>query len=324
MKDVLTIGAATRDVFLESPAFKVISSTEFQTGLGECVALGSKNEVSEITFETGGGATNAATTFARLGFKTAVVASVGHDSNGAEIIKVLTKEKIDTRNVQRKKIITGYSTLLLWSGGQRSILVYRGASDHLDIRKIRLSTWKTQWVYLTSLGQGVGQLKMLAKKIKQNKISLCWNPGGVELSLGLASLAPVLAVTKILLLNREEAATLLGVPADDQNKILAQAKNLAPIVLITDGAKGAYLGQKGQWSYVATTGVKAKNQTGAGDAFGSGFLSGVLRYKNYEQAAQLAVVNSESVIRHTGAKKGILKQWPSLSELKKINLHTYA
>src|SRR3989338_1907591 len=117
MKDVLTIGAATRDVFLESPAFKIISSSEFQTGLGECVALGSKNEVSNLTFETGGGATNAAVTFARLGFKTQAAVSVGSESNGVEIIKVLKKEKIDTDNIQKQKeAITAYSTLLLWSG----------------------------------------------------------------------------------------------------------------------------------------------------------------------------------------------------------------
>src|SRR3989344_6010765 len=129
MKDVLTIGAATRDVFLESPAFKIISSDEFQTGLGECVALGSKNEVTGLTFETGGGATNAATTFARLGFKT---------------------EKVDIGDIQKQKeVITAYSTLLLWSGGQRSVLVYRGASDQLDIEKFKSQSWKTKWVYLT-------------------------------------------------------------------------------------------------------------------------------------------------------------------------------
>lgn len=321
MFDILTIGAATRDVFLESPAFQVISSGEFQTGLGECVALGSKNEVSNLTFETGGGATNAATTFARLGFKTQIAASVGNDNNGEEIIKVLAKEKIDTSAIQKQnETMTGYSTLLLWSGGQRSILVFRGASDQLEIAKITNANWKTKWVYLTSLGQGAGQIKLLADKIKQNNISLCWNPGEVELSLGLAAEAPLLNLTKILLLNKEEAATLLGLPLTEQNKILAGAKSLAPIVLITDGDQGAYLYEKREWRRIATTGVKPKNPTGAGDAFGSGFVAGVIKYSDAKKAAQLAILNSESVIQHTGAKKGILKKWPTPSELKKVKI----
>ena len=321
MKDVLTIGAATRDVFLESPAFKIISSDEFQTGLGECVALGSKNEVTGLTFETGGGATNAATTFARLGFKTSAAVSVGSDSNGYEIIKVLKKEKVDIGDIQKQKeVITAYSTLLLWSGGQRSVLVYRGASDQLDIEKFKSSAWKIKWAYLTSLGQGVGQLKIIAEKIKQNNISLCWNPGGVELSLGRTSLEPMLAVTKILLINKEEAATLLNISPKEESKILANAKSLAPIVLITDGEKGAYMCEGGSWSHIATTGVKAKNPTGAGDAFGSGYVAGVIKYGDNKKAAQLAILNSEGVIQHTGAKKGILKKWPTEDELEKVKI----
>ncbi len=319
--DVLTIGAATRDVFLESPAFQVIQSKEFQTGLAECVALGSKNEVSEITFETGGGATNAAVTFARLGFKTAIVASVGDDNNGSEIKSVLKKEKVDVGGMQTQKDVpTAYSTLLLWSGGQRSILVYRGASEHINIKKIKSGAWKTKWVYLTSLGQGADQLLRLAQEIKKNKISLFWNPGKAELKLGLAGLAPMLAMTKILLLNREEAAALLGLPFENLNEILGQAKSLAPIVLITDGKAGAYLCAAKEIAKVGTTGVKPKNPTGAGDAFGSGFLAGVLKYNDYQKAAQLAVINSESVIQHTGAKKGILHHLPTDAELNKIQL----
>lgn len=321
MKDIITIGAATRDVFLESQAFQIIQSAEFQTGLGECVALGSKNEVTEITFETGGGATNAATTFGRLGFKVGVMTSVGNDTNGEEIKKILKKEKVDTGAVQKQKeVMTAYSTLLLWSGGQRSILVYRGASDRLDISKIKLAAWKTKWAYLTSLGGGADQLSLLTQRIKKNNISLFWNPGGAELKLGRESLAPVLALTKILSLNREEAATLLGLSFEAKDEILQEAKNLAPIVLVTDGEAGAYVCQKNKIYFVATLGTKAKNPTGAGDAFGSGFLAGWLKYGDLGSAARLAVLNSDGVIRHTGAKKGLLKVWPEKQELEKVKV----
>jgi len=65
MYDVITIGTATQDVFLKSRDFKVLKDERFITGQAECFALGAKIEVPDIFFTTGGGATNAAVTFAR-------------------------------------------------------------------------------------------------------------------------------------------------------------------------------------------------------------------------------------------------------------------
>lgn len=318
MFDCLTIGAATRDCFLESAAFQIIKSKEFQTGLGECVALGSKNEVSEITFETGGGATNAAVTFARLGFKTSILASVGQDTNGEEIIKVLKEEGVKTKGIVKKKdALTAYSTLLLWSGGQRSILVYRGASEQIEWRPL-----KTKWIYLTSLGGNEATLQAINEHVKKNQISLFWNPGGLEIKLGLEKLKSFLANTAILSLNREEAAVLLQLPFENLKDILNEAKKLAPIVLVTDGEAGAYLSHHEKIYQVTTLGTRAKNPTGAGDAFGSGFLAGWIKYGEINKAAQLAILNSDGVIRYTGAKKGILRAWPSQADLSKIKIMT--
>ena len=113
---------------------------------------------------------------------------------------------------------------------------------------------------------------------------------------------------------------MLGLSFEKKDEILQEAKKLAPIVLITDGDKGADMCVDKSWMHVATTGVKAKNPTGAGDAFGSGFLAGFLKYNDCKLAARLAILNSESVIQHTGAKQGILKKWPSNAELEKVTL----
>ena len=63
---ILSIGAAIQDVFLSnSPALKSvkIDATHDVTEL----ELGAKIDVNKVDFATGGGATNAATTFARQG-----------------------------------------------------------------------------------------------------------------------------------------------------------------------------------------------------------------------------------------------------------------
>ena len=85
MFDVITIGTATRDVFLTSNLFKVLKDPThlkklgFKTGEAECFALGSKIEVEKPTITVGGGAANAALTFSRQGLRTASVLRMGDD-----------------------------------------------------------------------------------------------------------------------------------------------------------------------------------------------------------------------------------------------------
>ena len=112
MQDIITIGSATKDVFLISRGFKIIKSKEFKTGFGECFAYGSKIELGDIYFDTGGGATNAAYTFRNLGLKTGIYTRIGNDFTGLEIKKVLSDKKVDISNIFiDKKHKTAYSTI---------------------------------------------------------------------------------------------------------------------------------------------------------------------------------------------------------------------
>jgi len=52
MHNIITIGSATRDVFLVSKQFIIIPSPEFETGLGECVSFGSKRELEDVIHST--------------------------------------------------------------------------------------------------------------------------------------------------------------------------------------------------------------------------------------------------------------------------------
>ncbi|KKR21981.1 MAG: Sugar kinase, ribokinase family [Candidatus Uhrbacteria bacterium GW2011_GWE1_39_46] len=99
MPKIITIGSATRDVFLASKHFQTIKTDIFPTGLAECVPLGSKVEVETVVRTTGGGGTNTAATFASLGFDTTVITKVG-DDNTAQAVHRLSdmspKEQPDT------------------------------------------------------------------------------------------------------------------------------------------------------------------------------------------------------------------------------------
>ena len=65
------------------------------------------------------------------------------------------------------------------------------------------------------------------------------------------------------------------------------------------------------------TNVKIVETTGAGDAFASSFLCGIIRKNNVEFAMKLGMTNAESVIQHHGAKEKLLTYNEALKVMKK-------
>ncbi|NQU83959.1 MAG: carbohydrate kinase family protein [Parcubacteria group bacterium] len=320
MFDVITIGSATRDVYLKSPAFDLIKSDKFDTGVGSCLALGSKNEASEIFLDTGGGATNAAVTFSGLKIKTGVITRVGEDSAGKELIEILKKSKVDISLIEKdRKHFTSYSTILLTKTGHRSILVYRGASNYLDWKSVPKNKLKTKWFYITSLSGNIKLLKEIFKFAKKNKIKIAWNPGDKELEFGARKLKGLIRQAEVFNLNREEAAKLVGVEYKKKNEILEKMEKLCPkVIVVTDGAPGAYACQNKKWYFAKSFKTKPINTTGAGDAFGSGFVSGLILENDLKAALAFGTISSDGVIQKMGAKNGVLTKLPSKKKIKSV------
>jgi len=110
---ILTFGAATQDVFLTGKALHARRDVRSRDYV-EQFPLGAKIDVEHVYFDTGGGATNAAVTFARQGLHAGFVGKIGHDPAGVEVMRVLRREGVATdRVVHDPKLNTGYSTLLV-------------------------------------------------------------------------------------------------------------------------------------------------------------------------------------------------------------------
>jgi len=323
MHDIISIGSATKDVFLISKDFKLVRSKQFKNGLGECFSYGAKIELGDMYFDTGGGATNSAYTFANLGLKAAVVSNVGNDIYGMEILQVLAEKKISTSflNVD-KKHKTAYSTILVRPQGDRTILVYRGASANFSEKNFEWNRLKTKWFYITSLAGNLNLLKKIFAFAKKKKIKIAWNPGGEELKLGKEKLAPLIRQSYLFNLNKQEAEKLTG--KKDIKKILEAINKLSPgYNLVTDGATGAYLSDGMLIYFAKALSVQPVNTTGAGDAFGSAFCSGVILKNDWDYALRLAVLNSGGVIQKMGAKNGLLSKLPKQKDLELVKIKIF-
>lgn len=339
MFDVITIGTVTRDAFIRSSAFKILNDARFATGKAECLSLGSKIDIDDMIFATGGGATNTAVTFARQGFKVACLCRAGDDSGGEEVIEELEKEGVDTGFIIRdKEHNTAYSIILSSKTGERTILVYRGASKYFSIKDVPWQKLKTKWLYITHLSDESSEIFLpLLDFAGKNGIKVAINPGSTQLKLSKRQWDGILKNVSVLILNREEGAQLTGESYKSINGILKAFQRLMKGVLVlTDGPNGVLV-LDGENLYKAGTYPEERvfDRTGAGDAFGSGFVSGLLQKskddeagfssKVIEYAIKLGSANATSVVEYISAKNKILtkedfkdKRWAKLEIARKI------
>lgn len=320
MYDVITVGSATLDVFAKTKSELI--KIETPTAEEELIAYpsGSKIIMTHLEFMTGGGGTNTAVSFSKMGLKTAYLGKVGEDENGNRILQQLKKEKVDFVGV-REKGMSGYSIILDSIKEDRTILVHKGVNDDLKFPEIGLNRLKTKWFYFSSMmGESYKTLEKLSDYAKKNSIKVAFNPSSYLTKKGLTFLKKVLMNTNALILNKEEAEMLVG-KGEMKSLLKAIHKSGPEIAIITDGKKGAFASDGKKLYFVKPHKVKVVETTGAGDAFASGFVSGLIKKNDIKFALKLGLTNAESVVCCYGAKNGLLKYKDALDKMKKMGIH---
>ena len=322
--DILTFGSVSLDVLIESE--KLIVEESKKPHVAEVhIELGEKIRIKNVEFSVGGGGSNSAATFAKQGFKVAFLGKIGNDLFGKEIIKDLKKRKIKSFLGKSKKK-TNFSVILSTKEG-RTIFAFRGASNDLqekDLKKIP----QVEWFYLAPL---CGEAKKLTQKIvsiaKKRKIKVFLNPSKEQLLL--KEINEILKNVDILLLNQEESAYFTKMPLEKEKEIFLKIlKKTKGVFLMTKGKEGV-LSSDGKFLYSAEAlEGKIVDRTGAGDAFGSGFLCGWIKGKKKKlqgkdlmiYALQFASANAISCLSKYGAKEGLLSKKDSIYKFGKIKV----
>jgi len=338
MYDVITIGSATRDVFMQGRAFKAVRARKlehlgFPTGEAECFPLGGKIEIEAPIFTVGGGAANAAVTFSRQGLKTAALFKIGaDDESGKSILNDLRKERVTTFPILDKKAMTSFSVILLSPSGERTILNHRGASEDLRVNEIPESKIAARAGYLVPGNIPFPVLMTIVRMLKKGGALLAIDLSKNYLEMGPKKLKPLLDLLDVIKMNREEASRLTGIHYEDESGIFKKLDELVHgIAVMTDGSRGVLLSD-GKKIYQAGV-YKEKavvDRTGAGDAFGSGLLAALLQAPGVSkkhfteediiEAIRLGSANGTSVVEQIGAQPGILtaqdfksqKRWKNL------------
>ena len=295
--DVITIGSATRDIFVDA---NFLQSKENYS----CLVHGQKFEMPQPLIETGGGATNTAVGFARLGLKTGIIAKVGNDSAGFTVKHTLHEEGVNTDHIVRDAHTgTALALIFMKKNVDRTVFVYRGASDDLRERDVQLKM-KTKWVYISALGKhAIRVLKPLLLAAKKKKIQIALNPGAAELQM-----PELVKFIDVLILNREEAEIMAGAKGESMVLVKKLAEKGAKKVIITDGKNQIFAYDQERIYTVKPYDGKIESTLGAGDAFASGCITAIMKGLSMEDALKWGCLNAASVIQHIGAKTGLLQE----------------
>lgn len=332
-----------RDLFLHYPCsdmLQIHSTTHEESFV--LFAEGKKLEIERITEHTGGGATNAAVSFSRMGLDTTIICKLGNDQSADFIKKQLIDERVSTNLcTTTDKSQTGTSFIIPCSSGERTVLIHRGANLLLNESDIPYTTIGSyNLIYITSLSGTTGSLIVsITKQAHEKGALVAVNPGSSQLQKTAHYLNDALPYIDILILNTHEATLLMntftdvhygpeqlaGSAADtpllikgsagqtsypfDLTQFMRQVIKHGPsTIAVTNGAEGVYVGHKNTIYFHPTVAKTVISTLGAGDAFASAFVAQLLNKNTITYALHAGSVNSASVLEYTDCKAGLLTQ----------------
>ena len=306
--NLLSVGDASMDIYLTPSESESLSQMDDKESF-ICFAFGGKIPVKNAELSVGGNAANNAVGATRLGIKTGLVLTLGDDTFGNQIQEKLDKEGIDTTYIIKQLGVSSNFSVILNYSGERTIFSYNVPKSY----EYPVNLPVTPWMYLTSMGDTFKPFyNHIADFLRTNTtVKLAFNPGSRQIKAGINEIIDIIKLTEVLFVNREEAEKLtdFGQSLGKEKELLQALSNLGvKIPVITDGVKGSFAFDGSRFVKAGVLPVDAFERTGAGDAFGSGTLAGIIKGKPLEEALLWGTSNSASVIGYTGPQKGLIEE----------------
>ena len=323
--DVISIGDATEDIFVRPCDDKFCKAQINVHGDNLCFRHGEKITSEETFNDVGGSATNVAVGLKKLGINSNIMSIIGDDESGKHVLTRLNDVGLSCDYIIVDKKTKTSSSIVIVFNKDRTIFVYRGNKDYKKLKSIR--NLRTKWLYLGPVNNDFSSYyNDIISLASEKNVQIALNPGNRQIEDGRNDLLRLIKVTNLLILNKQEALDLTkSANFTDNKKLLYSVKIMGPkLVIITDGARGAYLfdGEKylGVEKY---PNLELVDSTGAGDAFCAGFLAGYIKTGDYIDGLQYGIINSAMVIEKLGAQTNQQSHEQIIELLKKNTPRIY-
>jgi sugar/nucleoside kinase (ribokinase family) len=259
----------------------------------------------------GGSPANLCMNMARLGNKTALVASVGKDDMGDTLRQYVSRLGVDITGVQQIEGVPTTLILVTRSAEVSNFVPYRGADIQLSSRQFPLGSFEETSIFHTtcfamSKDPSQNVLLEVAERVKRAgcQLSLDANysekiwPNRSEAQKRVAEYARMGALIKISDVDWER---LYGEPAASADAVFDHLLRIgAKEVCYTLGGDGCWVGTDDERLFLPARPVEVKDTTGAGDAFWAGYLTARLDEKPLIGRAMAGRSMAELKLGHFG------------------------
>jgi len=246
----------------------------------------------------GGKGANQAVAAARAGADVVFVASVGQDAAGERTIAALRAEGIDVSHLSvDSSAPTGVALVTVADDGENHIAVVAGANDRLSGEQVTaaLAEMRSDDVCLISFEIGDEAIAAAATYAERVGAAVLVNPSPAR-----TLVREVLQARPILLPNASEAAQLSGLTGTPAVMWLCEMTG-APVVM-TVGAHGATVVDRGGVYSIAPPAVDVVDTTGAGDTFAGVLAAKIAQGHDLRSAVEQAVVAAAMSVTSRGAR----------------------
>lgn len=318
MLDLISIGDAAIDtyIFLSDADVIDIEGTRFLA-----MRYGTKIPVGSSYSTIGGNAANNAIGSSRLNLKVAIYTNIGNKDDDAADDRIkarLKKEGVDTSYIVETFNLPSNHHIILDFKGERTIL-----TNHQPWKFNLPDLDKSKWIYLTSMSPSFKEtdiLSQIVNYLERNSVKLAYQPGTAQINLGLKKSARLLSLCSLFIVNLEEAKMFLGYQTNENIPIKKLLKKLADLgckkVVITDGKEGSFGFDEEEYLKLDIFPAKLVEMTGAGDAFATGTLAGLIYGNDLAEAMRWGACNSASVVEQIGPQAGLLTYSKLMDRLK--------
>ncbi|NIY91019.1 aminoimidazole riboside kinase [Vibrio diazotrophicus] len=280
----------------------------------------------------GGAPANVAVAIARLGGQSAFFGRVGNDPMGRFMNQTLSQEQVDSRylildNDQRTSTVV----VDLDDSGERSFtfMVKPSADQFLQTSDIP-NFHQGDWLHVCSIALANEPSRSSTfeaiEQIKQAGGSFSFDPNlrpevWQKPQEMIETVMQAVAKADVVKFSEEELTLLTNTDSIEQGLNVVKELNI-PLVIITQGAKGALVVTKESQTLVSGKVVKPVDTTGAGDAFVGGLLYQLSQTPDWQTAENiaLAVECAHGCGALATTQKGAMTALPNQQALKEFLL----
>lgn len=277
---------------------------------------------NSYTKHFGGSPANIAMNVQMLGGKSVISSAVGNDPLGSYLIEHLKENNIDTSYINRVKNST--SMVLVSKSKTTPVpIFYRGADYSLKYNdKIHYALNNCKIVHFScwpiSQPKSRKTIEEIIEEARKNNIIIGFDPNyhdgiwedghnGIEYIKNLVNKVDIIKPSEV------DAERIFG-NNTPENQVKKFVDLGAKLVIMTLGKDGAIVTNGKETLKFETLATEIVDTTGAGDAFWSGFYTGITKGYTLKESLMIGFATSAFKLKHVGA----ITKLPSIEEIKRI------